>query len=320
MQGKLPPLRAIQVFEAVARTGSVTAAAQELHISAGAVSQQIRKLEGILDLPLLERRGKGVALSRWGQLYQRELKAVFVQLHRASAVLESAREEQGLVISCLSSVASKWLGLQLFDWRSAHPQARVRLTGTDVEPDLSRAQVDFRITYGAQALKHEHHLQLHTDSVVAACAPALLNGQPSLQAAQVLALPLIGIEWEKDYGAIPGWEEWARSLDVRARPPKPSLAFAQAGAAIDAALAGHGVVLAQSAVLKADLDSGRLVVPFEHRLPLPEAYYLAWNPASLYRPFARDLYQWLQQISLPIRALETASELIARCRVPERGD
>ena len=108
MQTKLPPLRAIQVFEAVARTGSVTRAADELHISAGAVSQQVRKLEEFLDLPLFERHGKGVALSRWGQLYQRELKAVFAQLHRASTVLESAREEQGLVISCLSSVASKW--------------------------------------------------------------------------------------------------------------------------------------------------------------------------------------------------------------------
>ena len=68
MQTKLPPLRAIQVFEAVARIGSVTRAADELHISAGAVSQQIRKLEEFLDLPLFERHGKGVALSRWGQL------------------------------------------------------------------------------------------------------------------------------------------------------------------------------------------------------------------------------------------------------------
>ena len=302
MQTKLPPLRAIQVFEAVARTGSVTRAAEELHISAGAVSQQVRKLEEFLDLPLFERHGKGVALSRWGQLYQRELKAVFAQLHRASAVLESAREEQGLVISCLSSVASKWLGLQLFDWRAAHPEARVRLMGTDAEPDLSRGDADFRITYGAQALKHEHSLQLHTDSVLAACAPGLLHGKSSLTPAQLLALPLIGIEWEKDYGAIPGWDAWAQSLKVPAKPPRPALDFSQAGAAIDAALAGHGVVLAQSAMLQADLDSGRLVAPLAHRLPLPQPYYLAWNPASLYRPFARELHQWLQQISQSISA------------------
>ena len=302
MRAKLPSLRAIQVFEAVARTGSVTAAAQELHISAGAVSQQIRKLEGILDLPLFERRGKGVAMSRWGQLYLREIKAVFSQLHRASAVLESAREEQGLVISCLSSVASKWLGLQLFEWRATHAQARVRLMSTDAEPDLSRAEADFRISYGSQALKHEHHLQLHTDSVLAACAPSWLNGKPSLTPLELLSLPLIGIEWERDYGAIPGWDAWAQSLNVPVKPPRPTLDYSQAGAAIDAALAGHGVVLAQSAMLKADIDSGRLVVPFEHRLPLPEPYFLAWNPASLYRPFAMELYEWLQQISQSVQA------------------
>lgn len=294
---KLPPLRAIQVFEAVARTGSVTLAAQDLHISPGAVSQQVRKLETALDLPLFERRGKGLVLSQWGQLYRQELEAVFDQLHRASAALERAREEQGLVVSCLPLLASKWLGLQMFDWlqsQAAANMARVRVVGAEREPDLSQAEADFRVTYGSQVLQHSHHVQLHTDWAVPACAPSLLAqlGHAQLTPAQLLELPLIGIEWEKVHGSPPGWAAWAHSLGLQAEPSRQPLNFSLAGGAIEAALAGRGVVLAPAGMLDADLANGRLVVPYEHRVRLPQAYYLAWNPGALYRPFARELYQW----------------------------
>ena len=294
---KLPPLRAIQVFEAVARTGSVTLAAQELHISPGAVSQQVRKLEAVLELPLFERRGKGIALSQWGEVYRQELEAVFDQLHRASAALERARDEQGLVVSCLSSLASKWLGLQMFDWQQSQgtlAQARLRLVGSEREPDLRQAEADFRITYGSEVQQHGHYVQLHTDWVVPACVPDLLAGLTEPTPAQVLALPLIAIEWEKVHGSPPGWAQWAQGLQLDTRLPQPLLSFSLAGAAIDAALAGRGVVLAPAGMLDSDLASGRLVVPYEYRLQLPQAYYLAWNPGALYRPWARELYQWLQ--------------------------
>lgn len=293
-RSELPPLRAVQVFEAVARTGSVTRAAVELKVSAGAVSQQIHKLEALLDLPLFERRGKGLELSSWGLLYQRELTAVFAQLRQAHEALERARRDSALVISCLSSVAAKWLGLRLLDWQARHPEARLNLVGAEQEPDLARGQADMRITYGQSAQRHARSVALHTDWVVPACAPALLGGRASLAPEQVLALPRIGIEWERGRQPLPDWSDWARTLGMAGAPSQPPLGFSLASAAIDAALAGRGVVLAPAGMLDADLRSGRLCVPFDHRLPLPEAYFLAWDPAALRKPHARALHQWLR--------------------------
>lgn len=294
---KLPPLRAIQVFEAVARTGSITLASQELEISPGAVSQQVRKLEAVLGLALLERRGKGIALSQWGQVYRQELKAVFDQLYRASAALERARDDLGLVVSCLSSLASKWLSLKMIDWQESQTDlshARMRLVGSEREPDLNQAEADFRITYGSEVRQHDHYVQLHTDWVVPACVPELLSATAQATPEQLLSLPLIAVEWDKLHGELPGWSQWAQSVGLSADLPKPRLSLSLVGAAIDAALAGRGVVLAPAGMLDSDLASGRLVVAFEHRLLLPQAYYLAWNPGVLYRPLARELHQWLQ--------------------------
>lgn len=309
---RLPPLRAIQAFEAVARTGSVTLAAAELHVSPGAISQQLRKIEALLELPLFERRGKGLALSSWGALYHQELGAVFAQLHRAHAMLAHARQNQELVVSSLSSVAAKWLGLVLLDWQEKYPQARLILRGTEVEPDLDGGEADFRITYGTQAERHARRTALHTDWLVPACVPARLQGGAGLSPAQVLQGPLIHVEWEKVYQSPPGWVEWAHALGLAVTPRTHSLRFSLSGNAIDAALAGRGIVLAPASMLDADLRSGRLVVPYNHRLRLPESYFLAWSRTALDKPFAGELMHWLRAAALAQAAHEQPLQARAR--------
>lgn len=293
---KLPPLRALQAFEAVARRGSVTEAAAELGVSPGAVSQQLRKAEDALGVRLLERRGKGVELTSWGRLYHAEIAPAFEQLQRAQDRLWRARTKSGLVLSCLSSVASRWIGPQLFDWQAAHPGAKVRLVGAEAEPKLAQGAVDFRITYGQAARGHEHHAVLFTDRVVPACAPALLAAHPVRQPAELLALPLIGIEWDTAHGASPDWPEWAASLGAAGRAPvraEGELSFSMSSAAIDAAVNGRGVVLAQVSLIADDVASGRLVVPFDRRLKLAQPYHLAWDRAALQKPHAEAFREWL---------------------------
>jgi LysR family glycine cleavage system transcriptional activator len=293
----LPPLRALQAFEAVGRRGSVTEAAAELNVSPGAVSQQIRRIEQALGVQLLERRGKGLELTHWGRLYHREIAQGFAKLRGAQDSLARARGESGLVVSCLPSVAGKWLGQRLFDWQDRHPGAPIRLIGTEVEPRLGLDRTDFRITYGDPARLFDHYAELFTDWIVPACAPALLAGREITGPAELLALPLLGIDWDLAPGTLPDWTEWARSAGLGAVEAKIALTFSLSGSAIDAAVGGRGVVLGQLAMIADEVAAGRLVIPVDHRMPLPFPYFLAWDRAALAKPFGQEFRSWIVAVA-----------------------
>lgn len=291
------PLKAMHVFEAVARHGSVTQAAFELGVSPGAVSQQIRKLEDHLGLHLLERSGKGLELTSWGQMYQKGLTAAFEDLRRAHAALDHARSNGGLAVSCLASVASRWIGPKLFDWQALHPAAKIRLIGAEAEPLLRQDPFDFRISYGQKSKGFAHFTELFRDWVVPACAPSLIAGRDVRTAEDILRSPLIGIEWEQQHSPAPSWQDWAASAGVSLVQPQTELAFSLSSSALDAAVNGRGFALAQVALIAEDLAAGRLVIPFDHRLQLREPYFLAWDRAALDKPFGAEFREWVVGLS-----------------------
>ncbi|MEI9415997.1 LysR substrate-binding domain-containing protein [Mesorhizobium sp. Cs1321R2N1] len=304
---KPPPLRAIQAFEAFGRRGSVTAAANELGVSVGAVSQQIRKAEDALEARLLERRGRSVALTALGRVYHAAVSLGFDQIRQAQDVIERARSADTLTISCLPSLASKWIGPQLLDWQLAHPGATVRLVGAETEPRLDTEGVDFRISYGDKYRDFNHYVELFTDWVVPACSPSLLAKHPVRKPADILDLPLLSIEWARDHRSPPSWAEWAASIGALYRKASGEVAFSLSSAAIDAATNGRGIVLAQLSMAAEDIASGRLIIPFNQRLRLSQAYFLAWDRAALQKPFGPELRIWIVSISKRIGAALVAS-------------
>ncbi|MEI9431793.1 LysR substrate-binding domain-containing protein [Mesorhizobium sp. Cs1299R1N3] len=304
---KPPPLRAIQAFEAFGRRGSVTAAANELGVSVGAVSQQIRKAEDALEARLLERRGRSVALTALGRVYHAAVSLGFDQIREAQDVIERARSADTLTISCLPSLASKWIGPQLLDWQIGHPGATVRLVGAETEPRLGAEQVDFRISYGDKYRDFNHYIELFTDWVVPACSPSLLAKHPVRKPADILDLPLLSIEWARDHRSPPSWAEWAASIGTLYRKASGEVAFSLSSAAIDAATNGRGIVLAQLSMAAEDIASGRLIIPFNQRLRLSQAYFLAWDRAALQKPFGPELRTWIVSISKRMRAALIAS-------------
>ncbi|MGO8656217.1 LysR family transcriptional regulator, partial [Rhizobium ruizarguesonis] len=110
------------------------AAALELNVSPGAISQQVHKIESFLGVSLLERSGRTVELTAWGRLYHQEISKGFEQFALAGQLLEKARNETALVLSALSSVVNKWIGRRIFDWQALHPDVQVRIIGRDKEP------------------------------------------------------------------------------------------------------------------------------------------------------------------------------------------
>ncbi|MFZ1469394.1 MAG: LysR substrate-binding domain-containing protein [Paracoccaceae bacterium] len=294
---KLPPLRSLQAFEAFGRLGSATAAAAEMGVTIGAISQQLRKAEEALGMRLIERRGKSIALTAAGRAYHSDILAGFDLLRAAQACVARRQTRAVLTISCLPSLAAKWIGAQLFDWQSAHPGATVRLIGDDSEPVLDGTGVDFRLSYGDLITRFDNRTRLFTDWVLPACAPALASRLRLEQPADVLRAPLLAIEWAQEQGAAPGWADWAAHIGA---PPPASggdLAFSMSSAAIDAAINGRGFVLAQWSMAAEDIAAGRLVVPFDLPLPLPHPYALAWSAAALEKPFGSELRAWIQRLA-----------------------
>lgn len=293
----LPPLKALQAFEAVARLGSVSDAAAELFVTPGAISQQIRKLESSLGVRLVERNGRGVELTSWGAAYHLDIVGPFAALRQAHANLHRKRAGAGLVVSCLATVASRWLGPQLFDWQVLNPVSKVRLIGAESEPRLFEDGVDFRLSYGSKSQSFDHYAPLFTDWVVPACAPSLIAGKTVTTPEDIFACPLIGIEWEESHRPPPNWDEWAHSAGVSVRNVSTELAFSLSSTALDAAVNGRGFVLAQIAMIREDLASGRLVVPIDRRLQLGESYFLAWDRAALEKPFGAQFRDWVLAMS-----------------------
>lgn len=273
----------------------------------GAISQQLRNAEEQIGLRLLERRGKLIALTARGRQYHGDVMAGFDSLRDAQARIERVRSESTLTISCLPSLASKWLGAQLFDWQAAHPTASVRLVGDDAEPRFGTDEVDFRLSYGDLITRFEHRTQLFTDWVVPACSPDCHARHILRKPADILTAPLLAIEWAPEQGAPPGWGDWAAHVGAPRRTAAGAVAFSMSSAAIDAAINGRGFVLAQMSMVANDIASGRLVVPFDIRLELAQPYGLAWDPQALGKPFGPELRGWIQKIARRQRTVSAPS-------------
>jgi len=293
---KTVPLRGLQAFEVVGRCGSVTAAALELNVSPGAVSQQIRKIEEFLGVALLERRGRNVELTSLGRIYHREISKGFNQFALAQQSLDRARNESSLVLSALSSVVNKWIGRKIFDWQALHPDATVRIIGRDKEPQMGFDDVDFRISYGSDVIQHEHYTELYRDWVVPVCAPGILQ-QETLTPADIFRYPLLNVEWEKHFTPYPRWSEFAQKVGIEYREAPTGLSLTLSSSAIDAAVNKRGFVLAQVSMIEDELAARTLVIPVDIRLPLPESYFLAWDRSALQKPFGLQFRNWVMAIS-----------------------
>lgn len=289
---RLPPFRALRAFNAVAQSGSVSRAAVELQVSAGAVSQQIRLLERHIGVELIERSGRGVALTVLGRKYYRQIAGVFETLLKAHESIERMCKATVITISALPSLVSTWLTPCLFEFREKHATASLRLIGSEEEPENDE-QVDFRISYGHRVRAYPRFAELFVDRVVPVCSIAFARTVSLRTPADLLRLPLIHIEWDRDFTPAPTWADWFRSVGLAVNGIQPGLSFSLSSAAIAAAVSGHGLALAQRSMVDAEIKAGRLTVPFEATLPLAEPYFLAWNSAALKKVHGPLLRSWL---------------------------
>jgi LysR family glycine cleavage system transcriptional activator len=180
-------------------------------------------------------------------------------------------------------------------WQQQHPDVSVYLDGSHSEPSPEAYDIDFRISYGDRVDDVATAVELFRDSVVPVCSPQLLHAAAPLEGpADILAYPLISVDWMPKFASPPAWRDWFAANGVtQGALHDTRQVFSLSSLAIQAAIDGQGFVLAQCSMIVDDLATGRLTMPFASGVPLPWSYFLTWTRSTFDKPHCRGFHRWL---------------------------
>lgn len=292
----MPPFLSLRVFEAAARSGSFARAAEELGISAGAVSQHIRTIEEFAGQPLFRRLGRGVQLTEAGKAAFAHAGAAMAEMLQAGRAMRAAMRGRRVSISTAPSFASKWLIPRLSRFQELHPEIEVRMSADMTLTDFSVSDMDLAVRYGPGGYEGLHYERLMTESVVVVCSPRLLEGVGEARSAtDLVSLPLIHDEGPERDPSCPTWSMWFAARGIPRADAERGLRFNQSSLAIEAAVAGKGLALAKRQLALRDLDEGRLVMPLRGgQAPVNFAYWLVWPRGRRFEPAQAAFLEWLR--------------------------
>ena len=286
----LPSLTALAAFEASARHRSMKRAADELNVTPGAVSRQIKALEDELGVFLFSRAQSGLMLTGEGETLYAVLSGHFSRTAEAIATIRASRRQRPVTIACADGFARHWLMPRMDDFWRRFPEIGVDHLVSDDAHGLRRAEVDFRVRYGLGAWPDETSVLLFGDAIYPVAAPEFAARHAGITAADLPRLPLLHVHW-----VDPDWTGWDDLLH-RGNIPRTPLAgrrFSNFSVALQACLAGQGVALGWHRLIREHIAAGRLVPLTDLVVRAPGAYHLTWNTNSTIGDAARAVRDWL---------------------------
>jgi LysR family transcriptional regulator, glycine cleavage system transcriptional activator len=255
---KLPPLSSLRAFEAAARKRSFKQAASELGVTPTAVSHQIKALEAHLGVELFVRHVRRVELTAPALGLYATLREGFDRFAAAIDEVAKPRRRPVVKISATTAFTARWLLPRVKHFQDAHPDIDLQLHASDHPVDLDTAEVDFAIRYGRGP-----YPGLLSEALFADCfAPVANPGLGVNMAADLQHLPLIDFDWAHVDAANPTWEIWFGLAAQEIPGITPRLRLSDESHAIQAAVAGQGVALLSLALVRDEIEAGRLVQPF----------------------------------------------------------
>ncbi len=296
MNGHLPPLSALRAFEAAARLMSFSKAADELNVTPAAISHQIHALEQDLGVRLFNRLNRSVELTASARVLLPGLSEAFAGIQASVRRLRAHNDTGTLTVTASPSFAAKWLVVRLNRFQERWPEIDVRISATDNVVDLSAGDFDLAIRYGGGRYPGLDVEPLLKNEVFPACSPRLLENGPPLRTPDDLRRHALIHDQAVDRDPLaPSWPMWLKAAGVTSFSGTSGITFSASYLALDAAIAGHGVVLATSTIAAADLAAGRLVRLFSLALPDLFAYYIVTAPGALERAKVKAFRNWLRQ-------------------------
>lgn len=297
-----PPLIALSYFEVAARTKSFAVAAKELNVTPAAISHQVKALEEHLGVDLFVRHHRRVSLTPAARVALPELQEGFETLGRAVDKIRAYGEERLIVTVCAEPLfATKWIVPRLHRFYARCPEAEVRLQASLNTVDrsrqdnfgvaeLKRAGVDVSVRLG-----YGHYADIEPQRLMG--LELVPIGTESLAAKadvvdHISRRPLLCDSTHTRFDEPCGWKAWFRQQGHEAVTLR-ELRFGNGLLALEAALAGQGILLGSRDLHQAELSAGKLVVATERPLHCEQAYYVVSAGTGLERPIARQFREWL---------------------------
>jgi LysR family glycine cleavage system transcriptional activator len=293
---KLPPLNSLKAFDAVVRHMSFSLAANELFVTPAALSYQIKQLEEFLGVKLFNRLNRSIELTSHGKLIYPGVGQAFDQLTQTMQLLQQKRSGDVLVVSAGPAFTSRWLIPKLYRFIAKHPEIDARVSSSLTLSNLKVDDVDVAIRFGMGNYPDCKTIKLFDDYVTPMCSPDFLARMSPLSVKALLKETLIYDDTHIGQKFnIASWQDWFADMGVKEFKPLVSgLHFNVADDAISAASTGMGVVLGRQVLAQNDIDAGRLVVPFEHKLKVDFSYYALCLESRAKEVHIKAFLDWLE--------------------------
>jgi LysR family transcriptional regulator, glycine cleavage system transcriptional activator len=288
MADRLPPMQALRAFEAAARTGSLTRAAEALHLTHGAISHQIKALEANLGVRLVERAGRGVRLTDEGERLAGRVRGALSELADALREVTDRANPRQLRVSVMPSFAARWLLPRMKNFLAAHPHIDLDVRASETLVDFRRDDVDVAVRYGSgnyPGLGVEH---LMDDIYFPVCSPRIAGGRVPARPADLAKHVLLRSENEF-------WQPWFVAAGLDWPEPTRGPTFNDASHVMQAAIEGQGVALARTSLIGNDLTNRVLVRLFDVTVLSPHRYFLVYPLRRAASPKLDSLRTWLKR-------------------------
>jgi DNA-binding transcriptional LysR family regulator len=293
---RLPSLDLLKGFEAAARLLSFTRAAEELFLTQSAVSRQIQELEEQLGVALFHRRHRALALTDAGQQLYPAAAQVLGTMRAATERLRAQAGRRALAVTTTHSFAALWLIPRLAGFTRSRPAVEVRITADARVQNLERDGLDIAIRHGPASLAGPNAVRLFGERVFPVCSPKLVSDpkRPLREPADLRRHVLL--QYDDPEGRHPWlhWKTWLEIVGLTELRPAGSLLFSGYEQIIPAALAGHGVALGRTPLVRDALKRGELVAPFPLDADPARAYFVVVSKSAEGRPEVAEFVAWLK--------------------------
>lgn len=283
---RLPNLAALRAFEAAARHENFSRAADEIHLTHGAISHQIRSLEEDIGIRLFSRNGKRIAITPEGLRFAAIVRKSLMEIAEAAAELKNSAKVKRLTISALPSFAARWLASRLGKFIDRHPDFEVTLQSSTQMADLNRGDVDVGIRFGNGSYPGISLEFLMGDYYYPVVSPRFRGGN----------LPKTPQDLEEDMLLRSDDEPWSllfAEAGVDLQEPSGGLVFTDSSMLIRSAVEGNGIAMARHVIAIQEIAAGELVRLFDLVVPSPRAYYLAYTQQGILKPQVRAFRDWM---------------------------
>ena len=287
------PLHALRVFASCAQTLSFTKAAEHLQVTQAAVSHQIKLLEEHLGVRLFVRSGRGVVLTVDGAVYVAAVRESLTHLDFATQKIRRGGKD-GITCTVANTIAMRWLMPRLAAFSLQYPDTRVHLDLTERYVDLAAEDVDLAIRYGEGRWPGLVADLLFREMLVPVCSPALMESRHRSAGLKDLRQHTL----LHASAALQDWTQWLHAHGAKDIDATRGLVFEQPHLALQAAIDGLGIAMADRALAQRELDSGHLCIPFGGGLIRRQGYYVVGVPGVREGLRTGRFWRWLMAQAL----------------------